>query len=59
MNLLQKHVETIEAAASGEFGGCDRCHGLLTTVGNTTTGGAGPYRGKMHGVGNQSRENQW
>ena len=23
------------------------------------TGGAGPYEGKMHGVGSQSRENQW
>ena len=33
--------------------------GMIWSLTASRTGGAGPYEGKMHGVGSQSRENQW
>jgi hypothetical protein len=33
--------------------------GMIWSLTASRTGGAGPHEGKMHGVGSQSRENQW
>ena len=38
MRLLERRVETLEAAAGVGGGGCDRCIGVLTTVHETPSG---------------------
>jgi hypothetical protein len=39
LSVLQKRVETLEAAAAGEDGGCGRCRGVLVVV-KSACGGA-------------------
>ncbi len=38
MSVLEKRVETLEAAAAGDGGGCERCQGVLVVVKDTTIG---------------------
>jgi hypothetical protein len=38
VSVLEKRVETLEAAAGGDGGGCKWCRGVLVVVKSATTG---------------------